>query len=352
MLSMMITLQDYIEWGWSISSTDKISSVIMTTQSNHLPFGEIAKQTTSRFAISLVLTLLFVFVEAFMGVVGNSLALLTDAAHNLTDVIALGLSWLAIRLTTQPASGRKTYGYHRAGILVALINSTALVLISLGIFYEAYRRFTSPPEVQPEILVIVGLIALVINAATALLVKKESEHDLNIRSAFVHLMGDVISTLGAVIAGVIIYLTGANWLDPLVSVLIGFLILYNAWGILRDSVEILLEATPRDIDTSKLVRDVLQVKGVLGVHDLHIWSLTQNLRTMSAHILTTDLPISSGASIQRQIHEILLHRYNIAHATLQLECVDCLPVSLYCDMNDHDHADQISTSASRPRIDS
>ena len=286
------------------------------------------------------LTLVFVFIEAIAGIIGNSLALLTDAAHNLTDVIALGLSWYAIRLTAQPANARKTYGYHRAGILVALINSTTLVVISLGIFYEAWRRFMDPPEVQSGILITVGLIAVTINLVTALLVRKGSEHDLNIRSTFLHLMGDVFSTVGAVIAGVIIYFTNANWLDPLVSVLIGFLILYNAWGILRDTMDILLEATPRDIDTSKLVQDVMQVEGVLGVHDLHVWSLTQNLRTMSAHILTDDLHISAGAEIQREINEIVYHRYNISHATLQLECVDCLPDSLYCDLNGHSHADE------------
>lgn len=309
-----------------------------THNHSHSHFGDIARQTSSRLGLSLVLTLGFVFIEAAAGIIGNSLALLTDAAHNLTDVIALSLSWYAIKLTSQPANGRKTYGYHRAGILVALLNSTTLVLISLGIFYEAYRRFMDPPEVQSGILISVGIIAVVINLVTALLVKKGSEHDLNIRSAFLHLMGDVLSTIGAVIAGVIIFFTGANWLDPLVSVLIGFLILYNAWGILRDAVDILLEATPRDIDTGRLVQDVQQVEGVLGVHDLHIWSITQNLRTMSAHILTNDLPISVGAEVQRQINEIVYHRYNIAHATLQLECVDCLPKSLYCDIAEVNHS--------------
>ena len=312
----------------------------MTHSHNHAHFGDVAKQTISRLALSLVLTLVFVFIEAIAGVIGNSLALLTDAAHNLTDVIALGLSWYAIRLTSQPASSTRTYGYHRAGILVALLNSTTLVVISLGIFYEAYRRFTNPPDVESGILIVVGLIAVVINVVTALLVKKGSENDLNLRSAFLHLMGDVISTIGAVIVGVIIYFTNANWLDPFVSVLIGFLILYNAWGILRDAVNILLEATPRDVDTSKLVHDVMQVKGVLGVHDLHVWSLTQNLRTMSAHVLTDDLTISDGSNIQQKINEIVYHRYNIAHATLQLECVDCLPDSLYCDLNGHFRADK------------
>ena len=150
-----------------------------------------------------------------------------------------------------------------------------------------------------------GFVAVVVNIVTAMLVHKGSDSDLNLRSAFVHLMGDVLSTVGAVIAGVIIYFTDANWLDPLVSVLIGFLILYNAWDILRDAVDILLEAKPRDIDSDELVNDMLEVQGVLGVHDLHIWSITQNLRTMSAHVLTDDMTIGQGADIQHQINEIV-----------------------------------------------
>jgi cobalt-zinc-cadmium efflux system protein len=160
-------------------------------------------------------------------------------------------------------------------------------------------------------------------------------------------MGDVLSTVGAVIAGVIIYFTDANWLDPLVSVLIGFLILYNAWGILRDAVDILLESTPRDVDVQAMVKDIAQVNGVLGIHDIHVWSLTQSLRTMSAHILTDDVHISAGAEIQTAINELLTHRYNITHATLQLECVDCFPDSLYCNLDGHDHLDETSHSAHR-----
>jgi cobalt-zinc-cadmium efflux system protein len=148
-----------------------------------------------------------------------------------------------------------------------------------------------------------------------------------------------------VIAGVIIYFTNANWLDPFVSVLIGFLILYNAWGILRETVDILLESTPRDVNVKILVDELKQINGVLGVHDLHVWSLTQNLRNMSAHILTDDLHISVGADIQRQISEIVYHRYNISHATLQLECVDCDLDSLYCDLN-HSRVDETPASLS------
>jgi len=305
----------------------------------HSHFRDLAKQTTPRLALSLGLTALFVFFEAAAGIFGNSLALLTDAAHNLTDVIALALSWYAIRLAARPANSNKTYGYHRTGILVALVNSTTLVVISLGIFYEAYQRFISPPEVNSGILVGVGLVAFIINLVTALLVKQGSEHDLNLHSAFVHLMGDVLSTVGAVIAGVVIYFTGWNWLDALVSVFIGLLILWNAWGILRETVNILLEATPRDVNIEKMVSEMTQLTGVLGVHDLHVWSITQGLRTMSAHILTKDISISAGKQIQAEINELVAHRYNIAHATLQLECVGCHS-DLYCDMCETEHIHQ------------
>jgi cobalt-zinc-cadmium efflux system protein len=329
----------FIVWDSITSSTDK-----MTNSLPHSHFGDLARQTTSRLAYSLGLTLLFVVLETAAGLFANSLALLTDAAHNFTDVIALGLSWYAVRLTTRPSNSLRTYGYHRAGILVALFNSTTLVLIALGVFYEAYQRFISPPEVKAGVLVVVGLVAVVVNLVTALLVRRGSEHDLNLRSVFLHLMGDVISTIGAVIAGILIYFTRAEWLDSFVSVLIGFLILYNAFGILRETVDILLESTPRDVDMSSMVRDLMQIRGVLGVHDLHVWSITRGLRTMSAHLLTDDIPISAGAEIQSRVNELVAQRYNISHATLQLECVDCEPDALYCDIHGvthrHEHARQ------------
>lgn len=296
--------------------------------------------TGTRLALALALTVGFVIIEAIAGLLANSLALLTDAAHNLTDVIALGLTWYAVRLTIQPSNSHKTYGYHRAGILVALVNSTTLVLIALGVFYEAYRRLLSPPAVESRVLIIVGLAAVAVNLVTALLVRRGSASDLNLRSVFLHLMGDVASTVGAVVAGVIIYFTKANWLDPLASLLIGFVIVYSAWGILQETIEILLESTPRDIDLQAMVGQLMQVKGVLGVHDLHVWSLTRDLRTMSAHILTDDIPISQGAEIQRRVNEIVAQRYHVAHATLQLECVGCEPDALYCDLQGVVHAKQ------------
>jgi len=293
-------------------------------------FNDLTQQTVRRLALSLVITLVFVFVEIAAGIFSNSLALLTDAAHNFTDVLALALSWWALRLTTQPPNHDKTYGYHRAGILAALANSTTLVVIALGIFYEAYRRFISPPDVQADVLIGVGALAVVINVVTALLVRRGAEHDLNIRSAFLHLMGDVLSTMGAVVAGVIIRYTNWNWLDPLVSVLIGLLILWSAWSIVREAVDILMEGTPADIDMNAMIRDINSVEGVRGVHDLHVWSITQNMRTLSAHLVTDEMTIGEGASIQSRVNEVLFHGYNVSHATLQLECDDCMPSMMYC----------------------
>jgi cobalt-zinc-cadmium efflux system protein len=304
----------------------------------HGDISSLSRSTVRRLALSLGITLIFVVVEMLAGFFANSLALLTDGAHNLTDALALGLTWWALWVTTKPANAGNTYGYHRAGILVALVNSTTLALIALGIFYEAWKRFSAPPVVRADVLIIVGSVAVVVNLVTALLVRRGSDHDLNLRSAFLHLMGDVASTVGAVIAGIIIRLTGINWIDTLVSVLIGFLILWNAWSILRESLEILMESTPADIDMDALQNDILAVVGVRSVHDLHAWSITRSLRTLSAHLVTDDVPVSEGAKIQVAVGEMLSQRYGINHTTLQLECIDCAPVGLYCEITSDNHA--------------
>jgi cobalt-zinc-cadmium efflux system protein len=304
---------------------------------SHSHFGDLASPTTKRLALSLILTAAFVVIEIIAGIFGNSLALLTDAAHNFTDVIALGLSWYAVKLAMQPAHAGKTFGYHRVGILVALVNSMTLILIALGIFYEAWKRFLSPPEVDSTILIGVSALAFFINLGTAWLVKSGSDHDLNLRSTFLHLMGDVLSTLGAVVAGIIIAFTSWNWLDPLVSVLIGAFILWNAWSILRQSIHILLESTPESINMDSMVSALLKVDGVRGVHDLHVWSINEELLVLSAHIVTDNISISAGASIQQDLNEVLAHQYNIQHATLQLEYECAGRNLLYCDISGQPH---------------
>jgi cobalt-zinc-cadmium efflux system protein len=303
----------------------------------HFHPDERGKQTHFRLALSLFLTLAFVIVEAVAGYIANSLALLTDAAHNITDVAALALTWYAFHLAEQPAHAGKTFGYHRVGILAALVNSTTLALIAAGIFYEAYQRFLTPPPVSADILITVGAAALAVNLLTAWLVSHGAHHDLNLRSAFLHLLGDVFSTIGAMLAGIGIRYTGLNWLDPLASALIGLLILWNAWLILRETVDILLESTPRDIEMSTMVRDLMQIEGVRGVHDLHVWSLARNLRILSAHIVIDDMPISRAALIQHEIDEVIGHKYGIGHSTLQLECQGCSPDALYCNITHRNH---------------
>lgn len=307
----------------------------MNTKHSHS--SEAASLTVKRLALALGLTLAFVFVEVLAGIYANSLALLTDAGHNFTDVIALALSWHALRLAARPADAGKTFGYHRAGILIALFNSTTLALMTLWIFYEAYQRFITPPQVEAEVLIVVAVVAFAVNVGTALLVKRGSHGDLNLKSAYLHLAGDAVSTFGAILAGIVIRFTGWVFLDPLVSVLIALLILGNAWGIVRESADILLEGTPRDLDVNAMVRDLQTVKGVRGVHDLHVWSITQAMRALSAHILTDDVLISAGAVIQRDINELLSHKYGIAHAALQLECAGCEPDLLFCDLETANH---------------
>lgn len=291
------------------------------------------QQATRRLTLALILTISLVAAEVVAGLFSNSLALLTDAAHNATDAIALILSWIALRLATQPASSTRTYGYHRAGILVALVNAVTLGAISVGIFSEAIQRLRQPPEIQAGVLVGVGALAFVINLASALLVHAGSRHDLNMRSTYLHLMGDVLSTIGAVVAGLVILLTGWQWLDALVSFLIGILIFWNAFTILREAVDILLESTPRDIDLARLLADLRQVEGVRDVHDLHVWSITQGLRMLSAHVTTGNLTISECAEIQQHLNGLLHTRYGIGHATWQFECPDCVHNHLYCDLS-------------------
>jgi cobalt-zinc-cadmium efflux system protein len=305
----------------------------MSAQSNHMT-GEF--KASSRMMLSLIITLAFVVVEIIAGLSANSLALLTDAAHNVTDVLAIGLSWYALHLATRGAHSGRTYGYHRAGILAAFINSTTLALISIGIFYEAIQRINQPLQVEENTLIVVSIVAFLVNLGTALLVRQGSATDLNMRSAFVHLAGDAVATFGAILAGVGIKLTHWQLLDPIASIFIGLLILRGAWGILRETIEILLEGTPRDIDVAKMIADIQRIDGVRGVHDLHVWSINHSMRALSAHVLTDDIPVSSGATIQRQINAVLVQHYGVMHATLQLECVGCDPDSLYCDLTVND----------------
>jgi cobalt-zinc-cadmium efflux system protein len=309
----------------------------MQATHSHAHLNTISQHTGTRLVISLALTLAFVGVELVAGWWSNSLALLTDAAHNFTDVVALGLAWHAIQLAAKPAHSGRTFGYHRAGILIALVNATTLAVIALGIFYEAFHRFQSPLLVQTDILIVVAILAFVVNTGTAWLVRRGSENDLNLKSVYFHLMGDAASTFAAILAGIGIALTGWVWLDPLVSVFIGGFIIWNAWGIIRETVEILIEGTPRDLDIDAILRELERIDGVRGVHDLHVWSITQSMRSLAAHVDTDDISIGASAAIHREINSVLFHQFGIAHATLQFECAECEPALLYCDLEQANH---------------
>lgn len=303
------------------------------TSHSHAHDATTQQNTHVRLGLSLFFTVGLVIAEGIAGYIANSLALLTDAVHNVTDVMALAITWYAFHLAEQPAHAKKTFGYHRVGILAALINASTLFLIAAMLLHEAYQRFFLPSPVDSPLLMEVGIIAFIVNLLTAWLIGHQHKHDLNLHSAFLHLMGDVFSTLGAFLAGLGIWLTGWSQLDPIASVFISFLIVWNAWTIVYETIDILLESTPRDIEMSVLVRDILQIEGVQGVHDLHVWSLAKNIRFLSAHILIEDMSVSQAALIQSGVNEMIHHRYHIRHATLQLECSGCEPDMLYCDLN-------------------
>jgi cobalt-zinc-cadmium efflux system protein len=309
---------------WNMDSADRGREHLMNPRD---------REIRSRLALSLGITLAFVVIEAASGWLANSLALLTDAVHNLTDVLALGLTWLAFGMQSRPSGAKRTYGYHRVSIVVAAVNAGTLVLVSLGVFVEAYRRLLQPPEVQANVVIAVGILAVAVNLITALMIRRHAHGDLNLQAAFLHLMGDVASTAAAVVAGIIIYFTGLNWVDALASAVIGILILFGALRILREALDILLEATPTDIDLPAMLGDMLRVPGVLGVHDLHVWSLTKSLRNLSAHVLIADISMSAGGRIQGDLSTLLARDYRIAHTTLQLECIDCEREDLYCSID-------------------
>jgi cobalt-zinc-cadmium efflux system protein len=309
----------------------------MSVPHTHAHLHGVEAATPRRLAIALALTVAFVVLEAVAGWQANSLALLTDAAHNFSDALALGLSWWAIQLSLRPSNNTRTYGYHRAGILAAFVNAASLGAISLAIAYEAVQRLFTNPEVHEDPIIVVATIGFFINSAIAIGLMRASRNDVNMRSTFIHFAGDALSTIGVVLAGVGIKLTGWHWLDPAVSILIAVLIVWSAWGIVRETVDILLEGTPRDVDMSALVRDVMSVPGVRGVHDLHVWSISSSLRALSAHILTDNMTLDEGAQVQQEINRRLVSGYEIGHATLQLECVGCAPDVLYCELEVASH---------------
>lgn len=272
-------------------------------------------------AISVTLTVLLV--EVIGGLLSNSLALLSDAGHMFVDASALILSLLALRFATRPPTTKKTFGFYRLEIIAALINGFILILVCAYIFYEAYQRFIHPQPVRSLIMLVVASVGLVANTTAALALAKSSRRSLNIRAAFLHILGDTLSSIGVVIGGLIILYTGWYTVDPLIGLLIGIVIVWGAARLVSESVNILLEAVPKEIKLEEVLSSVKEIEGVRNIHDVHLWTLTSGVYALSAHVLIDDVLTSHTTEILEKINRLLQERYKIQHTTLQFECEAC-----------------------------
>ncbi len=291
-----------------------------------------APQTESKMRLALGLTILILLVEVVGGLTANSLALLADAGHMLTDVFAVGLSWFALVQSRRPADARRTFGYHRVSILAALLNAATLLPISAFIIWEAVGRFGTQPEIQGTIMFGVALIGLVANTLIGLSLHGEASGNLNIQSAVIHVMGDAVASGGVQVAAVVIALTGWTPIDPLLSIGIALLVAFSGARVVLDTVRILLESVPKDVDAAVVAARMKAVPGVLDVHDLHIWQISQGLYALSCHVKIADQLVSQCSSVLAELNHLLEHEFRISHSTIQPECAGCNPNTLYCAM--------------------
>jgi len=282
---------------------------------------------------AVVLTVAFVAAEALCGWLGHSLALMSDAGHNLADAAALGLTWYAVWMADKPAHHGMTYGYHRVGIMAALANAVSLVVIALLIVWEAFDRLRHPAPVSAGLMIAVAAVGILVNGMIGVWLHNASrrEHnDLNIRAAYVHMVGDALSALGVVIAGVVVAVTGRSAADPILSFLIAGLILWSSWGVMRESVMVLLEGTPVGTDMAALVDAMKGVGGVLDVHDLHVWTVGPGVLACSCHVVVAEQSIREGQQVLRAVARLMEHRFRITHTTVQVEVEGCEPNDTYC----------------------
>ena len=282
--------------------------------------------------VSLILTVVFVAFEAFMGFRARSLALLSDAGHNFTDAFALLLAAFGVYWQSRPGDHEKTYGYQRAGVLAAFVNALTLVMLAVVLFYESYDRLIHPQTVGATTMMLVAGAALVLNLgiAWALGGHAAHKHDLNIRAAWLHMAGDAASSAAIIVGALLIRYTGWQAIDPILSILIGIAIVWSGWGIIRDSLNILLEALPKGLRLAEVAGELALLPGVIDVHDLHIWSLGSESRALSCHVLIDDMPPSESDSILRRINEVLCDRFHILHTTVQFEHVKCVLAETHC----------------------
>jgi cobalt-zinc-cadmium efflux system protein len=281
-----------------------------------------SQRTRSVLALSLTLTAAYIIVLIVAGMRANSLALLSEAGHNASDFLALLLSWVAVYFQSRPPSATKTFGYHRAGVLAAFLNALSLVVVSGFVFYEAFERLRVPHAVQPRTMLIVASIGVVLNGGMAFLLHRTGR-DVNIRAALIHQVGDMLSTAAVIVGALAIAATGQFWIDPALSIGIGVLILWSSVGILRETLNILLEGTPVGLHLGDIEAEIGAQAGVIDVHDLHVWSIGSEIHALSCHISIGDIPLSEGEGILRDVNQRLLEKFDIRHTTIQLEHILC-----------------------------
>lgn len=308
------------------------------------PAGKSAGRTQSVLRFSLVATLAYVVVTLVAGLRAHSLALLSEAGHNASDFLALLLSFVAVYFQTRPADPARTFGYQRAGVLAAFINAATLIGISLWIAAAAIHRFTAPVAVHPRTMMIVAAAGVVMNGVIATMLWGVAR-DVNMRSAFLHMAGDTLSTAAVIAGGAAIFFTGHYWIDPALSLIIAALILWSSWGIVRETLNILLEGTPHGIELAEIRAGMEQISGVLNVHDLHCWSLGSQSRALACHVTIADIPPSESACILEKLNHVLRDHFNICHSTIQFEHENCTildtcvvpPEAMSTDAGRHHH---------------
>lgn len=284
--------------------------------------------------LSSVATLIFVAIEVFAGIKAHSLALISDAGHNFTDALSLILAAFAVYVQSKPADDRKTFGYHRAGVLAAFVNALTLIVIAGFILYEGWDRLLHPVPVESGIMLIVAAAALVLNGVIMWRLNSDQKHDLNVRAAFVHMMGDALGAVAIIVGAIVIRYTGWQQIDPALSIVIGALIIWTAWDIVKESLNVLLEGLPSGLALNSVTEEMQRVEGVLDVHDLHIWTLGSNAHALSCHVLIEDMPPSASDAILRRLNQVLSN-FHIHHTTVQFEHDRCALSESRCSMVMH-----------------
>lgn len=283
-----------------------------------------------RLNLAFGITIILLIAEVAGGILSNSLALLSDAGHVFTDSLALVLSIIANVISRRPSDYRATYGYQRVGLLAAVINGVSLLVIALLIFFESYRRFMSPPHINTQLMLIIAIAGLAGNLLMAFVLGKGHE-DLNIKSAWLHILGDTLSSVGVIVSGIIIYLFNWAYADPLAGVIIGIVIIYGGVRVVKEAIFIFLEMTPKGFHAEDIAKRICDMPGIMGVHDIHIWSLAHKTIAFTAHIWVHDQKLSEAEAIRKKIED-MLSGMGISHIILQFECAECENGKLYCQI--------------------